>query len=132
MNSLEKSKFIGITKDLSKEYTQLEILKILRRLELSSSQSEKLSKKEITKKEITKSKNEAKSDLHESKYGESLNFDEDGNFFLSWTRSNYSQYYLIYSSKNNITDVEDSSVITTGAGILIFKKHSISFITLLI
>ena len=41
-------------------------------------------------------------------------FDGDGNFFLSWTRSNYSQYYLIYSSKNNITDVEDSSVSLIG------------------
>lgn len=30
-------------------------------------------------------------------------FDEDGNFVLSWTRSNYSQYYLIYRSENSIT-----------------------------
>lgn len=41
-------------------------------------------------------------------------YDDDGNFFLSWTRSNYAQYYLIYQSLQNITDVEDHSVSLVG------------------
>lgn len=45
---------------------------------------------------------------------DNIDFDEDGNFFLSWTRSNYSQYYLIYMSRNNITDVVNESVSLIG------------------
>ncbi|MFX1428439.1 MAG: hypothetical protein ACFFBE_18445, partial [Promethearchaeota archaeon] len=49
-----------------------------------------------------------------SKELDNNDFDEDGNFILAWTRSNYSQYYLIYTSRNYITDVDDNSVSLVG------------------
>jgi len=41
---------------------------------------------------------------------EPQNYDEDGEFFLVWAKSNYSQYYIIYRSTTNITDIHDDSV----------------------
>lgn len=45
-----------------------------------------------------------------SKEIEPEDYDDDGNFFLTWTKSNYSQNYTIYRSTSNITDLNDDSV----------------------
>jgi len=41
---------------------------------------------------------------------DNIDYDEDGNFFLTWTKSNFSQYYIIYIAKSNITNVNVGSV----------------------